>query len=231
KLREYYIGMGHTVEELANKFSISKAEQHAFGAQNHERAEAAIKSGKFKDEIVPYEIVERVVGDDGKIVEDKKRFDTDEGVRSGTTPEILAKLRPEFSTTASETADNSSQMSDEPGYVLPMDREKAEAEGLIPQLKFRSFAVAGVPPEIMGVGPVEADPKALKLAGLEISDIGLFELNEAFASQSLHVINTLNLDPSIVNVNGGAIALGHPLGMTGTKLTLTIMHEMKRRNV
>lgn len=231
KAPEYYMGMGHTAEEVANKFSISRAEQDAFAAQSHERAEAAIKSGKFKDEIVPYEIVERVVGDDGKIVEVKKTFDTDEGVRSGTTPEILAKLRPAFSTTGSVTAGNSSQMSDGAGSVLLMDREKAEAEGLTPQLKFRSFAVAGVPPEIMGVGPVEAVPKALKLAGLEISDIGLFELNEAFASQSLHVINTLNLDPSIVNVNGGAIALGHPLGMTGTKLTLTIMHEMKRRNV
>src|SRR5690625_2040566 len=231
KAPEYFMGMGHTAEEVANKFSISRAEQDAFAAQSHERAEAAIKSGKFKDEIVPYEIVERVVGDDGKIVEVKKTFDTDEGVRSGTTPEILAKLRPAFSTTGSVTAGNSSQMSDGAGSVLLMDREKAEAEGLTPQLKFRSFAVAGVPPEIMGVGPVEAVPKALKLAGLEISDIGLFELNEAFASQSLHVINTLNLYPSIVNVNGGAIARRHPLGMTGAKLTLTIMHNMKRRNV
>lgn len=228
---EYYMGMGHTAEEVANRFSISRADQDAFAAQSHERAEAAIKAGKFDDEIMPYEIVERVVGKDGKIVEVKKMFEMDEGVRAGTTPEILAKLRPAFSTTGSVTAGNSSQMSDGAGTVLLMDREKAEAEGLVPQLKFRSFAVAGVPPEIMGVGPVEAIPKALKLAGLEMSDIGLFELNEAFASQSLHVINTLNLDPSKVNVNGGAIALGHPLGMTGTKLTLTIMHEMKRQNV
>lgn len=228
---EYYMGMGHTAEEVANKFSISRADQDAFAAESHKRAEAAIKAGKFDDEIVPYEIVERVVGKDGKIVEVKKMFEMDEGVRAGTTPEILAKLRPAFSTTGSVTAGNSSQMSDGAGTVLLMDREKALAEGLVPQLKFRSFAVAGVPPEIMGVGPVEAIPKALKLAGLEIEDIGLFELNEAFASQSLHVINTLNLDPSKVNVNGGAIALGHPLGMTGTKLTLTIMHEMKRQNV
>src|SRR5699024_7364019 len=217
---EYYMGMGHTAEEVANKFSISRADQDAFAVQSHERAEAAIKAGKFDDEIVPYEIVERVVGKDGKIVEVKKMFEMDEGVRAGTTPEVLAKLRPAFSVTGSVTAGNSSQMSDGAGTVLLMDREKAEAEGLAPQLKFRSFAVAGVPPEIMGVGPVEAIPKALKLAGLELSDIGLFELNEAFASQSLHVINTLNLDPSKVNVNGGAIALGHPLGMTGTKLTL-----------
>ena len=228
---EYYMGMGHTAEEVANKFSISRADQDAFAAESHKRAAAAIKAGKFNDEIVPYEIVERVVGKEGKIVEVKKMFEMDEGVREGTTPEILAKLRPAFSTTGSVTAGNSSQMSDGAGTVLLMDREKALAEGLVPQLKFRSFAVAGVPPEIMGVGPVEAIPKALKLAGLEISDIGLFELNEAFASQSLHVINTLNLDPSKVNVNGGAIALGHPLGMTGTKLTLSIMHEMKRQNV
>src|SRR5699024_8435196 len=200
-------------------------------AESHKRAAAAIKAGKFNDEIVPYEIVERVVGKDGKIVEVKKMFEMDEGVREGTTPEILANLRPALSTTGSVTAGNSSQMSDGAATVLLMDREKAEAEGLVPQLKFRSFAVAGVPPEIMGVGPVEAIPKALKPAGLKIEDIGLFELNEAFASQSLHVINTLKLDQNKVNVNGGAIALGHPLGMTGTKLTLSIMHEMKRQNV
>ncbi len=228
---EYYMGMGHTAEEVAKKFSISRADQDAFAAESHKRAAAAIKAGKFNDEIVPYEIVERLVGKDGKIVEVKKMFEMDEGVREGTTPEILANLRPAFSTTGSVTAGNSSQMSDGAGTVLLMDREKAVAEGLVPQLKFRSFAVAGVPPEIMGVGPVEAIPKALKLAGLEIEDIGLFELNEAFASQSLHVINTLKLDPNKVNVNGGAIALGHPLGMTGTKLTLSIMHEMKRQNV
>lgn len=228
---EYYMGMGHTAEEVAKRFSISRADQDAFAVESHKRAEAAIKAGKFNDEIVPYEIVERVVGNDGKIVEVKKMFEMDEGVRAGTTAEILGKLRPAFSTTGSVTAGNSSQMSDGGATVLLMDREKALAEGLVPQLKFLSFAVAGVPPEIMGVGPVEAIPKALKLAGLEIEDIGLFELNEAFASQSLHVINTLKLDPNKVNVNGGAIALGHPLGMTGTKLTLSIMHEMKRQNV
>ena len=158
-------------------------------------------------------------------------FDTDEGVRPGTTMDVLGKLRPAFSTTGSVTAGNSSQMSDGAGTVLLMDREKALAEGLTPLLKFRSFAVAGVAPEVMGIGPVEAIPKALKLAGLELSDIGLFELNEAFASQSVQVIRELHLNPDIVNVNGGAISLGHPLGMTGTKLTLTIMHEMRRRNV
>src|SRR5699024_6820176 len=149
----------------------------------------------------------------------------------GTPPEILGNLRPAFSVKGSVTAGNSSQMSDGAGSVLVMDREKAVAEGLTPLVKFHSFAVAGVAPEIMGVGPAEAVPKALKLAGLELSDIGLFELNEAFASQSVQVIRELGLDPSIVNVNGGAIALGHPLGMTGTKLTLTIMNEMRRRDV
>lgn len=228
---EYYMTMGHTAEEVANRYGITRAEQDAFAVESHKRAEAAIKAGKFKDEIVPYEVVERFVGKNNKIEERSFMFDTDEGVRPGTTMDVLGKLRPAFSTTGSVTAGNSSQMSDGAGTVLLMDREKALAEGLTPLLKFRSFAVAGVAPEVMGIGPVEAIPKALKLAGLELSDIGLFELNEAFASQSVQVIRELNLNPDIVNVNGGAISLGHPLGMTGTKLTLTIMHEMRRRNV
>src|SRR5690625_4973736 len=157
-------------------------------------------------------------------------FEMDEGVRPDTTEEVLAKLRPAFHVKGSVTAGNSSQMSDGAASVLVMDREKAEAEGLTPLLKFHSFAVAGVVPEIMGVGPVKVVPKALKLAGLELSDIGLIELNEASASQVVRVIRALVVGPSIVNVNGGAIALGHPLGMTGTKITLTLMHEMRRRN-
>ena len=227
---EYYMSMGHTAEEVANRYGISREEQDAFAVESHKRAEQAIKDGKFKKEIVPVEVTERFVGKNNKIEERSILFDTDEGVRSGTTMEVLAKLRPAFSVTGSVTAGNSSQMSDGAASVLLMDREKAEAEGLTPLLKFRSFAVAGVAPEVMGIGPVEAIPKAVKLAGLELSDIGLFELNEAFASQSVQVIKTLDLDPDIVNVNGGAIALGHPLGMTGTKLTLSIMHEMRRRN-
>lgn len=226
---EYYMGMGHTAEEIAKRFDVSRTDQDEFATESHRRAAEAIKAGKFIDEIIPYEVSERIVKN-GKIEEVKRMFEMDEGVRANTTPEILAKLRPAFSTTGTVTAGNSSQMSDGGAAVLLMDKEKALAEGLTPQLKFRSFAVAGVPPEIMGAGPIEAIPKALKLAGLEISDIGLFELNEAFASQSLHVIRTLGLDMDKVNVNGGAIALGHPLGMTGTKLTLTLMHEMKRRN-
>ncbi|HLR03707.1 MAG TPA: acetyl-CoA C-acetyltransferase [Virgibacillus sp.] len=227
----YYMGMGHTAEEVANRFSISRTDQDAFAVQSHERAAKAIKEGKFKDEIVPMEITERLIGEKNKIEDKTFMFDTDEGVRPGTNMEILAKLNPAFHLKGSVTAGNSSQMSDGAGTVLVMDREKAQAEGLKPMAKFHSFAVAGVEPEIMGVGPVEAVPKALEIAGMNLSDIGLFELNEAFASQSVRVIQALDLDPSIVNVNGGAIALGHPLGMTGTKLTLSLIHEMKRRNV
>ncbi|MGY0693287.1 acetyl-CoA C-acetyltransferase [Virgibacillus sp. FSP13] len=227
----YYMGMGHTAEEVANRFGISREEQDAFAVQSHERAAKAIQEGKFKDEIVPVEVTERVVGKNNKIEEKSSLFEMDEGVRPGTTLEVLAKLRPAFNVKGTVTAGNSSQMSDGAASVLLMDREKAQAEGLTPLVKFRSFAVAGVEPEIMGVGPIEAVPKALKIAGLELSDIGLFELNEAFASQSVRVIQALDLDPNIVNVNGGAIALGHPLGMTGTKLTLSLIHEMKRRNV
>ncbi|MCA0971733.1 acetyl-CoA C-acetyltransferase [Halobacillus litoralis] len=227
---EYYMSMGHTAEEVANRFGISREEQDAFAAESHTRAAKAIQDGKFVDEIVPVDVMNRTVGDDNKVKESTFTFSMDEGVRPGTTTDVLSKLKPAFSTKGSVTAGNSSQMSDGAASVLLMDREKAQAEGLLPLVKFRSFAVAGVEPDIMGVGPVEAVPKALKLAGLELSDIGLFELNEAFASQSLQVIRKLGLDPEKVNVNGGAIALGHPLGCTGTKLTLSLIHEMKRRN-
>ncbi|WP_424475410.1 acetyl-CoA C-acetyltransferase [Oceanobacillus kimchii] len=226
----YYMGMGHTAEEVANRFSISREDQDAFAVQSHQRAAKALEEGKFKDEIVPVEVSQRLIGNKNKVEKKSFTFNQDEGVRVGTTSEILSKLRPAFHVKGSVTAGNASQMSDGAASVLLMEREKAEAEGLTPILKFRSFAVAGVEPEIMGVGPVEAIPKALKIAGLELSDIGLFELNEAFASQSLRVIQALDLDTDKVNVNGGAIALGHPLGCTGSKLTLTLMHEMKRRN-
>ncbi|MYL49045.1 acetyl-CoA C-acetyltransferase [Halobacillus litoralis] len=227
---EYYMSMGHTAEEVANRFEISRADQDAFAVQSHERAARAIQEGKFEDEIVPVEVTNRELGKDHKVKETKTLFSMDEGVRAGTTPDVLGKLKPAFSTKGSVTAGNSSQMSDGAAAVMVMDREKAEAEGLTPLVKFRSFAVAGVEPEIMGVGPIEAVPKALRMAGLSLSDIGLFELNEAFASQSLRVIRELGLDEDKVNVNGGAIALGHPLGCTGTKLTLSLIHEMKRRN-
>ncbi|ELK47001.1 UNVERIFIED_CONTAM: acetyl-CoA C-acetyltransferase [Halobacillus marinus] len=227
---EYYMSMGHTAEEVANRFDISREDQDAFAVQSHARAAKAVEEGKFTDEIVPVEVMNRELGSDFKVKETTRTFSVDEGVRPGTTAEVLGKLKPAFSVKGSVTAGNSSQMSDGAASVLLMDREKAESEGLQPLVKFRSFAVAGVEPEIMGVGPVEAVPKALKMAGLSIADIGLFELNEAFASQSLRVIRALDLDPEKVNVNGGAIALGHPLGCTGTKLTLSLIHEMKRRN-
>ncbi|RDW20927.1 acetyl-CoA C-acetyltransferase [Oceanobacillus chungangensis] len=227
----YYMGMGYTAEEVAKRFNISRTDQDEFAVQSHQRATKAIEEGKFIDEIVPVEVTDRVIGKHNRIEDKSSLFKMDEGVRAGTTLEILAKLRPAFSVNGTVTAGNASQMSDGAASVLVMEREKAEAEGLAPIVKFRSFAVAGVEPEIMGVGPVAAIPKALKLAGLELGDIGLFELNEAFASQALRVIQALDLDPAIVNVNGGAIALGHPLGCTGTKLTLTLIHEMKRRNI
>jgi acetyl-CoA acyltransferase len=228
---EYYMGMGHTAEEVAKKYGISREDQDAFAVRSHQKAAKAIQDGKFVDEIVPVNVIFRSVdGKDNKLVERTIQFSQDEGVRPDTNVQSLSKLRPAFSVTGSVTAGNASQTSDGAAALMIMDREKAEALGLKPLAKFRSFAVGGVPPEIMGVGPVVAVPKAVKLAGLELSDINLFELNEAFASQSLQVIRELGLDEEKVNVNGGAIALGHPLGCTGAKLTLTLIHELKRQN-
>ncbi|MGG0787853.1 acetyl-CoA C-acetyltransferase [Peribacillus simplex] len=227
---EYYMGMGHTAEAVAKKYGISREDQDAFSVRSHQKAAKAIAEGKFSDEIVPVEVTLRSVGPDLKLKEKSFTFTQDEGVRPGTTAEVLKKLRPAFSVTGSVTAGNSSQTSDGAAAVMVMDREKASSFGMKPMGKFRSFAVAGVPPEIMGIGPIAAIPKALKLAGLELSDIGLFELNEAFASQSIQIIRELGLNEEIVNVNGGAIALGHPLGCSGAKLTLSLLHEMKRRN-
>jgi acetyl-CoA acyltransferase len=227
---QYYMGMGHTAEEVAKKYGISREDQDAFAVRSHQRAAKAIQEGKFEDEIVPVDVTLRTVGKDNKLVEKTIQFKQDEGVRPDTNMETLAKLRPAFNINGTVTAGNSSQTSDGAAAVMVMDREKAESLGLKPLAKFRSFALGGVPPEIMGIGPVVAIPKALKLAGLQVSDIGVFELNEAFASQSIQVIRELGLDEDKVNVNGGAIALGHPLGTTGAKLTLTVIHEMKRRN-
>jgi len=227
---QYYMGMGHTAEEVAKKYGISRGDQDAFAVRSHLKAARAIQEGKFADEIVPVDVTLRSVGKDNKLVERSFQFSQDEGVRAGSTVETLGKLRPAFSVTGTVTAGNSSQTSDGAAAVMVMDREKADSLGLQPMAKFRSFAVGGVPPEIMGIGPVVAIPKALKMAGLELSDIGIFELNEAFASQSIQVIRELGIDEEKVNVNGGAIALGHPLGCTGAKLTLTLLHEMKRRN-
>ncbi|PIC75584.1 acetyl-CoA C-acyltransferase [Sporosarcina sp. P19] len=226
---QYYMGMGHTAEQVAQKYGISREDQDAFAVESHKRTEAAIKEDKFVDEIVPVEVTRRFVNEDGKYQEKTVLFEMDEGVRPGTTTEILGKLRPAFATTGSVTAGNASQTSDGAGMVLLMDREVAEKRGLQPMAKFLSFAVGGVPPEVMGIGPIVAVPKALKLAGLSIEDIDLFELNEAFASQSLAVIRELGLDPDKVNVNGGAISSGHPLGATGTILTLKLINELKRQ--
>lgn len=227
---EYYMGMGHTAEQVAVKYGISREEQDAFAVRSHQRAANALAAGNFADETVSVDVTLRTVGSNNKLQEETIIFAQDEGVRAETTLDILGKLRPAFNVRGSVTAGNSSQMSDGAASVLLMDREKAVSDGMKPLAKFRSFAVAGVPPEVMGIGPIAAIPKALKLAGLELSDIGLFELNEAFASQSIQVIRELGLDEEKVNVNGGAIALGHPLGCTGAKLTLSLIHEMKRRN-
>ncbi|NJP38302.1 acetyl-CoA C-acetyltransferase [Alkalicoccus luteus] len=227
---EYYMGMGFTAEEVAKRFGVSRRDQDEFAAESHKRAAAAIKGGKFEDEIVPVPVTLRGVDENHKLVEREVTLAQDEGVREDTTADTLAKLRPAFNQHGGTvTAGNASQMSDGAASVLVMDRAAAEQDGLTPLVKFRSFAVAGVAPDIMGIGPVEAVPKAVKQAGLQMEDIGLFELNEAFASQALQVIRHLNLDHDKVNVNGGAIALGHPLGCTGTKLSLSLIHEMKRR--
>ena len=226
---QYYMGMGHTAEEVARRYEVSREEQDAFAVRSHELAEKAIKEGKFKDEIVPIEVTQHYVGKDNKPASRTFTFDTDEGVRSGTTVESLAKLRPAFNVKGSVTAGNASQTSDGAAAVLVMDREEAEAQGLQPMAKFLGFAVGGVPPEVMGIGPIVAIPKALEIAGLTQDQIDIWEINEAFASQSIQVVRHLGIDIDKVNVNGGAIALGHPLGATGAILTLKLIHELKRQ--
>ncbi|WP_240374473.1 acetyl-CoA C-acetyltransferase [Bacillus piscicola] len=230
KAPEYYMSMGHTAEQVAKEFHVSREDQDAFAVESQKKAATAKKEGKFKEEIVPVEVITRAVDEQNKLTEKRVVFTEDEGVRPETTIDVLRKLKPSFHPEGTVTAGNSSQMSDGAAAVMLMERTQAEKAGLKALVKFRSFAVAGVRPEVMGIGPVEAVPKALKLAGLKLSDIGLIELNEAFAAQAVQVIRSLRLDPEKVNVNGGAVALGHPLGCTGTKLTLTLIHEMKRRN-
>lgn len=226
---QYYMSMGHTAEQVATQYGVSRADQDAFAVRSHEKAAAAIEKGHFVEEIVPVEVTKRFVDENNKYQEKTFMFEMDEGVRHGTTVQTLDKLRAAFSARGTVTAGNSSQTSDGAGALLVMDREKAESLGLKPIAKFRSFATGGVPPEVMGIGPVVAIPKALKLAGLSIEDIDVWELNEAFASQSLGVIRELGLDIDKVNFNGGAIALGHPLGATGSILTLRMMSELKRQ--
>lgn len=226
---EAYMSMGHTAEQVAQRFGVSREDQDAFALRSHQRAAKAIREGKFAGEIVPVTIKETTIGANNKAVTKERVFDTDEGVRENTSLEALANLRPAFGVKGSVTAGNASQTSDGAAAVLLMSAEKATELGLKPLGVFRSFAVAGVDPDIMGVGPVAAVPKALKLAGISLEDVDLIELNEAFASQSLHVIRTLGMDEEKVNVNGGAIALGHPLGCTGARLTVSLLNELERK--
>jgi len=226
-----FLSMGLTAERVAEKYGVTREDQDKFALRSHQRAAKAIAEGRFEDEIVPLEVEIQQVGEDGAVHSKRFIFKVDEGVRPDTSLEALARLRPAFKVNGTVTAGNSSQMSDGAAGVIIMSRAKAEALGLKPLVRFLSFAVAGVDPEIMGIGPVYAVPKALKLAGLSLKDIGLIELNEAFAAQSVAVIRELGMDEEILNVNGGAIALGHPLGCTGAKLTTQIIYEMKRRDV
>jgi acetyl-CoA acyltransferase len=228
---ESFTGMGLTAENVAVQYGVTREDQDAFALRSNLRAAAAVSSGVFDPEIVPMHVKMVEPGGNGKQVVREFDFCRDEGPRADTTAAALAKLKPAFKEGGSVTAGNSSQMSDGAAAVVIMSRAKAEALGLKPLVRFVSFGVGGVPPEVMGIGPIVAVPKALKRAGLALKDIGLIELNEAFAAQGLAVMRDLGMDPEITNVNGGAIALGHPLGCTGAKLTTQIIHEMKRRDV
>lgn len=225
-----FTSMGITAENVASKYEITRQAQDEFSLRSNQRAAQAVESGRFDPEIVPLQ-VKQVFPGNGGVVEKTFVFKRDEGPRADTSIEALGRLKPAFKEGGTVTAGNSSQMSDGAAGVIIMSQEKAESLGLTPMVRFISYAVAGVPPEIMGIGPIEAIPKALKLAGLSLKDIELIELNEAFAAQSLAVVRELGLNPEITNVNGGAIALGHPLGCTGAKLTTQLIFEMKRRDV
>lgn len=228
---DYFLGMGLTAEEVATKYTISREDQDAFAFGSHQKAIKAISEGKFKSQIVPFE-VEQVDFDPqaNKRVTKKYTVDTDEGPRADTSIEALARLRPAFKNNGSVTAGNSSQTSDGASFVLVMSEKMMKTLGLKPQARLVSSVSVGVHPRYMGIGPMEAIPKALQRAGLTLKDIDQIELNEAFASQSLAVLRGLEINPEIVNVNGGAISLGHPLGCSGAKLTVQILEEMKRRN-
>lgn len=224
-----YMSMGHTAEEVARRFGVSREDQDAFALRSHLRAAEAIQSGRFREEILPIEAVRAETDANGGVKKGSFLFDTDEGVRYDTSLEALARLRPAFAVDGTVTAGNSSQTSDGAAALILMSGQRAEREGIEPIGIFHSFAAVGVDPDIMGVGPVRAVPKALEKAGLRLEDIDLIELNEAFAAQSVEVIRELHLDEERVNVNGGAIALGHPLGCTGARQTVTLLHELKRR--
>jgi len=224
----WYWGMGLTAEAVASQFGVSREEQDVFALRSHEKAIAAIQSGRFRDDIVPVEVERIFLDTNEKRQVEKYIVDTDEGPRNSTM-EALASLKPVFASGGSVTAGNSSQTSDGAAFVLVMSEKMVKELNLEPIARLASYAVVGVEPRIMGIGPVDAIPKAIRMAGLNLNDINLFELNEAFASQALAVIREAGLNPDLVNVNGGAIALGHPLGCTGAKLSVQIMNELKKR--
>jgi len=227
---DHYWGMGLTAEAVANEYKISREDQDAFAFNSHMKAMKAIKDGKFKGEIVPIKVSETYVDENEKKKTRDFIVDTDEGPRADTTLEALAKLKPVFDAKGSVTAGNSSQTSDGAAFVMIVSEKFLKENNLKPIARMVSFAAAGVPPRIMGIGPVAAIPKALKLAGMNLGQIDLIELNEAFASQSLAVCRELNINQDIVNVNGGAISLGHPLGCSGAKLSVQLFSELKRQN-
>jgi acetyl-CoA acyltransferase len=227
---DWYWGMGNTAEEVAKQFGVSREAQDEFSVQSHLKALKAINEGKFESEIVPIHVNEVYIDENGKRAERITIIKTDEGPRIGTSMEGLSKLRPVFDAKGTVTAGNASQMSDGAAFCLMMSEEMVKKLNLQPIARLVSYKVVGVEPRIMGIGPVKAIPGAVEMAGLKLNDIDLFELNEAFASQSLAVIKETGIDPTKVNVNGGAIALGHPLGCTGAKLSVQIMNELKRTN-
>lgn len=228
---DYYWGMGLTAEAVAKKYNISREDQDAFAFESHQKALKAQAENKFADQIVPITVEQVFLDDNGKRASKSYTVATDEGPRADTTPEALAKLKPVFAADGSVTAGNASQMSDGAAFVMIMSEEMVKELNIKPIARLINFASAGVEPRLMGIGPIKAIPKALQQAGLTLNDIQLIELNEAFASQSLAVIRELQLNPEIVNVNGGAIAMGHPLGCTGAKLSVQLFDEMKHRNL
>ena len=229
---DFYASMGITAENVAAQYGVSREDQDAFAVQSHQRAAAAIASGRFADELVPVPVTEtRYDAETRRAVETTFEHSVDEGPRPDTTAEGLARLKPAFKVGGTVTAGNASQMNDGAAASVVMNRRMMDELGATPLARMLGFAVAGVPARVMGIGPIEAIPKVLKQVGLSLADIDLVELNEAFASQSVAIVRELGFDPAIVNVNGGAIALGHPLGCTGAKLTATLLHEMARRGV
>lgn len=227
---DYYLNMGLTAEKLAKKYNIKREDSDIFSFNSHQKAIKAIEKNFFKKEIVPINVEEVFVNNEGKKESKSWCFDVDEGPRKDTSLDVLSNLRPAFKVNGQVTAGNSSQMSDGAAFVVVMSEEMVNKLNLKPIARMVSYATAGVEPSIMGIGPVKAVPKALKIAGLNINEIDQIELNEAFAAQALSVIKALELNEDIVNVNGGAVALGHPLGMTGAKLSIQLINEMERRN-